>query len=127
MPSRPVTIVGIATWVDEPVKPPIDPGAHPEHPIYLPPIIVEPPTEGKPEHPIYIPITPEHPIVLPPDALPPGMDLEPSHPIFIPVYPSHPIAPGGEKPPHVPPKPGDPNYPGYNPPSGGNVPQPVKK
>ena len=42
MPSRPVTIVGIATWEEE--APPS--GG----------------TPGKPTHPIYIPIYPAHPI-----------------------------------------------------------------
>ena len=112
MPSRAVIITGIATWADEDEQPPT-PGT-PAHPIHIP---------GTPAHPIYIPVYPAHPIELPPEAVPPGSALEPSHPIYIPVYPAHPIAPGGSQPP----KPGDPDYPGYNPPSGGNVPQPVKK
>lgn len=60
-------------------------GAHPAHPIVIPPDAIGP---GLPSHPIYLPVYPGHPIVIPPDSIGPGL---PSHPIYLPVYPSHPI------------------------------------
>ena len=74
-----------------------DGGAHPEHPIVLPP---DTPDNGlRPEHPIYNPggEHPAHPIVIPD----PGGDLRPEHPIAPGgETPEHPIAPGGERPTH---------------------------
>jgi hypothetical protein len=89
---------------------PIDPDAHPEHPIVRPPEggtgdgiwgptdpfptnpIVIPPdaiAPGVPTHPIYLPVYPAHPIVIPPNAIGPGV---PTHPIVLPPYrPEHPI------------------------------------
>ena len=67
------------------VIPPPGSDAHPEHPIVIPPDAIAP---GVPTHPIYLPVFPAHPIVIPPDLIAPGV---PAHPIYIPVYPAHPI------------------------------------
>lgn len=84
-------------------------GAHPEHPIVIPPIT--PPSDGTPTHPIVIPsppLLPTHPIVIPPGSVG-GDPPYPAHPIVIPpeiwrpVFPEHPIA-------------GVPGAPGYEPP-----------
>ena len=70
----------------------VDEGAHPEHPIVLPP--------GSDAHP-------EHPIVIPPEAIGPGV---PTHPIVLPPYePAHPIEiPPGAIDPGPPPVPAHP-------------------
>ena len=113
---------------------PVDSGAHPEHPIVVPPP------------------APAHPIVIPPDSIGPGV---PSHPIVLPTPPlgiwgGAPI-PVPTPPIYLPPDttipPPDPNKmyvilavpgigykivqvpipPGYNPPPGGSVPTPQRK
>lgn len=100
MPSR------FLAWIT-----PVDTGAHPEHPIVIPPgtppgiwgggnepfptppIWIEiPPGVGggdppKPSHPIWWPIYPAHPIVIPPDVIVPPDPSDPprpAHPIVIP-------------------------------------------
>ena len=74
----------IALPPQQPPRPPSD--AHPEHPIVIPPDAIAP---GVPTHPIYIPVYPAHPIVIPPEAIAPGV---PTHPIILPPpHPEHPI------------------------------------
>lgn len=112
---------------------------HPEHPIAGPPPSIWP-SPGHPEHPIYYPPTvwpepghPEHPIVIPKPPDPPSGSGDPEHPINLPpeqappgykwVLAFHPKIGWGWV--LVPSKPEPPKPPGYNPPSGGNIPQPV--
>lgn len=112
-------------------------GAHPEHPIVLPPgekppgiwgggnepfptppIVVIPPDSigpGVPTHPIYIPIYPAHPIVIPPGSWAPGV---PAHPIVIPPEDQPPGIWGGGNEPFPTPPIVIPQPPGGGPPIG---------
>lgn len=84
-------VVGGYLDVEEAGKP-VDPGAHPEHPIVIPiPPGVINPDPPIPTHPIYLPVYPMHPIVIPPGSIG-GDPPKPEHPIVLPPYvPGHPI------------------------------------
>lgn len=120
---------------------PVDPSAHPEHPIVLPepplgiwgggnepfptpPIYIQIPPgiiEGpppRPAHPIWLPVFPAHPIVIPPGSINPDPPI-PAHPIVIPPIIWGPNDPRPTPPIYLPPSsiaPGVPAHPIYLPP-----------
>src|SRR5215831_8973228 len=84
-------MVMVPSWVPDPS------GAHPEHPIVMPPEQGGQP--GFPTHPIYLPGQPAHPIVEPPLGIWGGAPIPvPTPPIYYP--PQQPPTGGGGRPEH---------------------------